>query len=267
MKTMINSKCKVVMFVFGLLAGQWALADDTLTPKAQDAKSALFDIIGIKQLVVQGGADVHIVQGDSEQIVINANAETREQIELARRENKITIKQNGNWKFWNTNKVKMIVTIRDLEEVSLLGSGDVNCNGPVKLAKLKLKISGSGDIHFKDATINDLSVSIAGSGDVSVVGQGQSACVSIAGSGDYVGNRFKANTACISIAGAGDAKIWAVETLSISIAGAGTVEYWGDPKIAKQSILGAGEVIRRGGAQDASTNADKAKTRSTDNPK
>jgi hypothetical protein len=49
----------------------------------------------------------------------------------------------------------------------------------------------------------------------------------------------------VSIAGSGDVKVGAKKTMSVSIAGSGDVEYSGGAQLVKSSVAGSGTVRQR----------------------
>ena len=66
----------------------------------------------------------------------------------------------------------------------------------------------------------------------------------MSGSGDVRTEALKADDVSVSIAGSGDASVHADKTLSVSIAGSGDVSYRGEAQV-KSSIAGSGSVNRR----------------------
>ena len=92
---------------------------------------------------------------------------------------------------------------RDLE-IAIGGSGDVavaRIDGPLDVA-----IGGSGDVVVRDGTSPDVSISIAGSGDVNFGGAAVDVDVSIAGGGDVTIARATGSVSR-SIVGSGDIRI------------------------------------------------------------
>jgi hypothetical protein len=92
---------------------------------------------------------------------------------------------------------------RDLE-IAIGGSGDVavaRIDGPLDVA-----IGGSGDVIVRDGTSPDVSISIAGSGDVNFGGVAGDVDVSIAGGGDVTIARATGSVSR-SIVGSGDIRI------------------------------------------------------------
>jgi hypothetical protein len=84
------------------------------------------------------------------------------------------------------------------------GSGDITAarvDGP-----LHVRVSGSGDVRIRDGAVTDMSVSVAGSGDVHFGGVAQSLEANVAGSGDVSATRV---TGPVSkhVAGSGDVSV------------------------------------------------------------
>ena len=67
----------------------------------------------------------------------------------------------------------------------------------------------------------------------------------ISGSGDLKASKLEARNVTVSIAGSGDVAVWAREALQARIAGSGDVRYYGDPSVEKR-ITGSGSVKRLG---------------------
>lgn len=89
-------------------------------------------------------------------------------------------------------------------EIAIGGSGDVavaRIDGPLDVA-----IGGSGDVVVRDGTSPDVSISIAGSGDVNFGGVAGDVDVSIAGGGDVAIARATGSVSR-SIVGSGDIRI------------------------------------------------------------
>jgi hypothetical protein len=68
--------------------------------------------------------------------------------------------------------------------------------------------------------------------------------VSIQGSGGVAARDLQADDVSVSIAGSGDAHVHARKTLAVSIAGSGDVDYAGDP-VVRTSVAGSGSVTKR----------------------
>jgi carbon monoxide dehydrogenase subunit G len=101
-------------------------------------------------------------------------------------------------------------------------------------------ISGSGSIGG-DIAANSLDVSIAGNGDVTCTGSVPRIDISVAGSGDVNLMNVAADNVEVSIAGSGAVAVNAEKSLDVSIVGSGDVTYSGSAQVSK-SILGSGSI-------------------------
>lgn len=136
-----------------------------------------------------------------------------------------------------------------------------------------LRLNGSGTVRTLDRfdNLDDLAISVSGSGDVEFAGTARSVDLSVAGSGDIIANDLnmkkgninvagsgdvsagQAEALSISIVGSGDVSVGQAEALNISIAGSGDVSYQGSPKV-KKNIIGSGEVNGEGKSQNGNYN-------------
>ena len=245
LKLIVTAQCAL-----GLLVSFTAIAQthcgSVIQPQSQNATSATYLPGAFKQIAIEGTSDVQLSQGSIDQVIVEGDQNARNQIEVTVADGKLSVRNLKNWKFWNASKLKLRITVRELNEASLLGAGDLRVIGPLKSDKLHLRITGAGDVMIDELVAEELRVSIAGAGDVKVAGVTRSLWVSIAGSGDFMGEKLRAIQAKLSIAGAGDIRAWVSEDLSASIAGAGSIEFWGNTAKVNQSVSGVGSVTSRG---------------------
>jgi hypothetical protein len=153
----------------------------------------------------------------------------------------------GNWKIYFSKNVKDVknvtvyITLPAIETVALTGSGSVNTEGKFSgLNDLKLSLTGSGDINFEtDARSVDAHVS--GSGDIEVSGSAGALEVTISGSGDVTATSLAVNSCEIHISGSGDAEVDVNGDLEVYISGSGDVYYRGNASVTAK-VTGSGEV-------------------------
>lgn len=146
-----------------------------------------------------------------------------------------------------TRNLKIVVTARQIERLSLGGSGTIDAD-VLRGKRLDLDIGGSGKMQIARLEGEIVSASVAGSGDLRASGGTlRELAVSIGGSGNVDLGQVAADSASVSVAGSGDATVWAKNDLRVNIAGSGDVGYYGDPKVGR-SVAGSGEVRRIGNA-------------------
>ena len=146
-----------------------------------------------------------------------------------------------------TRGLKFIVQARDIDRLSLAGSGNIDAD-VVRGGRVRFDVGGSGAVKVRRLEGESVDVALGGSGNLSVQdGTARNLSISIGGSGTVNLGRVRADSASITVAGSGDATLWARERLALTVAGSGDVNYYGDPQISS-SVVGSGNVRRLGAA-------------------
>lgn len=193
------------------------------------------DLKDFSEIAFSISGDLYLTQGNSYSIKIEGDQKDVEKIITKLEGNTLIIKVEKGWK--NYGDIKVYVTLPELGEVDLAGSGNVIAKETFKASELELSVAGSGDIIFADLTTEKTEVSIAGSGDIKLVGaSGEKMEISIAGSGDVDASAFKASKVEVDISGSGTAKVHATDKLETSIVGSGSVYYIGNPLVDASSV-------------------------------
>lgn len=181
------------------------------------------DLDEITGLGVSIGAKVHLTQGKKQKVEIKAQQNIIDLIDRDVRRGRWRIQLEKGTNLRNHDGIDIYITMPTIEELSVAGSGSI-----------------IGKTDFND--LDDIKVSIAGSGDVDLSGSGEDLEVSVAGSGDVDMVGFVVDNCEVSIAGSGDCEVNVSGSLQVSIAGSGDVKYKGDPDKVKSSIAGSGDV-------------------------
>ncbi|MBI1223673.1 MAG: hypothetical protein GC192_00425 [Bacteroidetes bacterium] len=197
------------------------------------------DIAKFNGLSLGIAADVMIRQGSTQSVKIEAQQNI---IDILKKEVK-----DGVWKIGfeknvrNTKNIKIWVTVSDLRQLSVSGSGSiVGESSFTNLGELALSVSGSGNIKL-DASSKNMSVNISGSGNMDLDGSTGNAEMKISGSGDINAFGLAARTCNVKISGSGDSSVNVSESLDVAIAGSGDVFYKGRPSV-KSKVSGSGSV-------------------------
>jgi hypothetical protein len=147
---------------------------------------------------------------------------------------------------WNasvnpSNPVKIIISVRDLNEIVLsapVGSLEVN---DLQAGTLKLVLSGGAQVRLNGIQVDLLDSVLSGAGDIQVNGTADEIKLILSGYGNFNAADLKSNTATIELSGMGDATVRVEAELSATITGAGSIKYFGNPRV-KQNVTGAGSV-------------------------
>lgn len=185
-------------------------------------------------------ADVYYSPGDSHEIRIEGNSRDVEDL-ITEVENGMLMMKYEDWRIKRT-KLTIYITSRDLDRVSLSGSGKFFSDKNINSEEMSLAVSGSGNVNFSSLTAEELDVKISGSGNVNIdKGSAEEVDVKISGSGKFMAERFEVSEFSAAISGSGSCKITVLEELEARISGSGSVHYHGDPQINSISS-GSGKV-------------------------
>lgn len=189
---------------------------------------------------------VTLRQGPRESVSIETDDNLLPLIETAVENGTLRIRAAKRNTSLRQTALKIVVTARQIERVSVGGSGNVEARG-LRSDKLRFDVGGSGKITASDLDSNSVTVAIGGSGNFNASGKTRDFSASIGGSGQIEAGRLAARTAQVSIGGSGTAEVWATDALSVSIGGSGEVRYYGEPAISR-AVQRAGSIRKLGAA-------------------
>lgn len=228
-----------------------------------------YHVADFSSIALSGGMDMEYAQCPGKpRVEVYTSDNLLDLIDIGVEGGKLKIGFKRGYKI-SYNVLKVKVQSAEIEAIALSGSGDIRLADGVKSDKLKLSVSGSGDIDFSHLTCSSLKVSvagsgdidgkgltcdaldiaisgsgdmkfssltvgsveasIAGSGDIELQGSGEKAIYRISGSGEIKAKELQVKRAECHIAGSGDIQCHATDFLKVRTAGAGSVGYKGNP--------------------------------------
>jgi hypothetical protein len=204
------------------------------------ADNASYGAEGVTRVRFKLPGDLTIRPGTQEKLVVEAEAQVLQKLDIAQKGDTLVIASKGNFK---TDKgLKFTLTLKTLRSLHDEGSGNVAIDG-FGGDGIEIEAAGSGDLRLQNVKPAQLALLIKGSGNVSASGSGNGLTARIDGSGRIDAAEFRAQTVQARISGSGDISVYAEQELNAAISGAGNIGYRGKAKV-KQSITGAGSVDR-----------------------
>ena len=218
--------------------------DDGICKKGNgDIETVEFDLDSFNAIELSDCADVTISQGAKQKVTVTGDANIIDDLETQIR-NKAWAIELGNG-CYRDYQLDIEITIPNLTQVGVTGSGSVYVNSFDDQTNLDLSISGSGKIELERfSNTRNLDVRISGSGDVIGYDQFdalQNLDVRISGSGNYDAYPIETENADINITGSGNCYTTVLNSLIVDISGSGRVRYHGSPTVQK-TITGSGSV-------------------------
>ena len=141
---------------------------------------------------------------------------------------------------WNKT-IKITIPFKDINNVSLAGSGDLWNEDKITTSNLDVSLAGSGDVIL-NIEASTVETSLSGSGDITLKGSTDNLSVKLAGSGDIHGFGLQSNHTTASVAGSGDIEIVSNKSLKARVSGSGDIEYKGNPDKEDTKVSGSGSI-------------------------
>ena len=190
-----------------------------------------------------GSMDYILVAGDEGKITLEGEENLLKYIvtEIKNGQLVVKVEKGVNLKPSWGKTIKITIPFKDIENVSLAGSGDLWNEDTIRSENLDVSLAGSGDIVL-DIESQNVKGSIAGSGDLTLKGSTEDLEARVAGSGDFHGFELESDNTVVSIAGSGDAKVVSNVSLKARVAGSGDIEYRGNPAKEDTKVSGSGSI-------------------------
>lgn len=198
------------------------------------------DYDGIK---CAGSFDYVLVAGTEGTIILEGEENLLEYIITEVKDGNLIIKTENhiNLNPSSNRTVKVTIPFKDINEVSLAGSGDLWNEDVITADELDVSLAGSGDVVLK-VEANAVDGKVAGSGDLTLKGKTNELEASVAGSGNFHGFDLQAINADVAVSGSGDADVVCTENLKARVAGSGDITYKGNPKKEDTKVAGSGRI-------------------------
>lgn len=191
-----------------------------------------------------GFMDFKLVPGEEGKITIKGETNLLEHIVTEVKNGNLVVKVKNGKNLRPSNNKPLIFNIpyKDVNSVSLAGSGDLWNEGTIKANELQTAVAGSGDLNLNIDTFK-VSASVAGSGDLTLKGKTENIKASVAGSGDIHGFNLDSKNVEASVAGSGDIAVNCNGgELKARVSGSGDIEYRGTPSKEDTKVSGSGSI-------------------------
>ena len=213
-------------------------------PNAQKRTVPAFHAIS-----VSGGVDLILTQSNEVAVAVSASKpEDRDKIRTEVKDGVLKIYYDAPMGFsfsWTGRKLRAYISIKDIDGLKGSGGSDIDINGTLSLAKLKLGLSGGSDFKGK-VNITDLDVDASGGSDVNISGRATNVDIEVSGGSDFNGYDLATDTCRASGSGGSDIDITVNKELTAEASGGSDISYRGTGSVKKADSSGGGSVKKRG---------------------
>lgn len=222
-------------------------------------------------------------QGSTQKVEIEGKKDVLEEIETRVEGSRLVIEHEDEkfWNWGNDDKVNVYITMKDVDGLSVGGSGDLIGQTKIVADDIDLNVSGSGNMKIEVEASGDMESDVSGSGNIELRGKcknfnsdvsgsgrvtlalnasgnadfgvsgsgkieasGTASKVkaNISGSGKVLAADLETNSCAVRITGSGDVEINVKNELDANITGSGSVRYRGNPSKVNSHSAGSGNV-------------------------
>ena len=189
---------------------------------------------------LKGALDVQVTQGSTPSIAVEGQSNLVELVTTTVKDGMLVISTS---QCYRTDKPFVVhITTPTITRVVVQGSGDVTCSGTFVMEDLEVSVMGSGDVELTcSATRVDMSVQ--GSGDVKMKGRAITCTATVTGRGDVKAGDLVCERAVATVTGSGDVSVHATQAVKAAVTGSGSVKYRGAPPQVDSDVTGSGDII------------------------
>lgn len=208
-------------------------------------KSETREVQGFLAVSVNYPADVLIQQGKVEAVKVEADDNLLPQLRTDVENGTLIIEnkeQPWSKRVNPTKRVKITITVKDLNEIEFSSAGNLMVDG-LKTEALRLNLNGVGQMTFNDLDVRQLEARLSGAGNIEANGTAEELDIRISGVGGFDAPKLESQVATVRISGAGSATVNVVDDLTARVSGAGSVKYYGSPTL-HEDVSGAGSVSK-----------------------
>jgi len=238
MKTRMSKVLLISIMIISTIGIQTSLAG------FQDTKKENRKVNEFSSVVFAISGNLYLSQGDKNEVIIEADDDILEKIITEVRGDRLVIEFERWYNYRGNGKINVYVTTKNIEEITLTGSGTVTNKTPINSSDIELAITGSGSIMIDRLITKNVKSMISGSGDIKISSDKKAATfnATITGSGDINATSIEFEKGKLTITGSGSIKASIVEDLRAVITGSGKIVYMGKPLI-DADITGSGKIV------------------------
>ena len=124
-------------------------------------------------------------QGSTQKVEIEGKKDVLEKIETNMEGSRLVIEHEDEsfWRWGNDDKVNIYITVKDIEGLSVGGSGDLIGETKIVADDIDLNVSGSGNMKVEVEASGDMESDVSGSGNIDLRGKCRNFNSDVSGSG------------------------------------------------------------------------------------
>ena len=200
------------------------------------------ELAGFDEIRFDGSGTLEVAIGEDFRVVIESTEKALLSIGTRVRGDELHI-----WREFGALLAPLHVEIAlpSLKALELNGSVEAQIVGRIRTEDFELRSAGSASTKLESLDVEELTVNLAGSGDLVAAGTAKRLDLETNGSADLRLARLEAEVAKIRIAGSGRADLHVTSSLDATIYGSGRIHLSGSPDHMSVATIGSGRIIQK----------------------
>jgi hypothetical protein len=237
MKSLFTSLC---LFLLGVSAQAQKVVND---PNAEARSIATFHAISI-------ASDFQIVISQGTETGLAVSAQDKDDVAFIK-----TVVENGTLKIsfdnkkkraWTKNRrLKAYISVKELDALNVSGACEVSIDGTLKVASLKVHLSGASDLKGRLEVSGTLEAHLNGASDMRLSGTAANTEFHVSGASEIRAYEFYTGICKVDASGASSITIHVDKELSARLSGASSLSYSGEGKVRESKTGGASSISKK----------------------
>ncbi len=201
-------------------------------------------VSGVRSVKLGTNVDLEIHQGATESLVVTGDDNILPALRTDVSLGQMTIRYDPRYDIRNNSRAKVVLTVKDLNELRLNSSGNVTV-GPLTTGTFNIILGSSCNVRIQGLHANKVGSRITSSGDINIQGEADSLDLDISSSVNYQAGDLKVQNATVTMSSSADVTLWVVKDLRATLTSSGNIAYYGNPAV-HQNLTSSGKLISRG---------------------
>jgi len=193
------------------------------------------------ELKIAGVFDVHLSQGNTEMVEIQAPDHVIDDIITENKGGRLTVKMREKKNYKNLKKVKVFISFKNLDYLENANVGSLKSDGTLSFNKLDLKITAVGNTDL-DIEAKSIDADISAVGNTQLTGNVNKMSIRNKSVGNFRASDLKVDHLEIRSTAVGNTEVYAEKEISIHNSGIGGLRYKGNATIKELNSSGIGKV-------------------------
>lgn len=197
------------------------------------------EIKSFSRLEISGAFDVTLVQGNTEELFVEADENLQDLIitEVHGSTLKIHLKESVR----QAEEMKLNITFRELESIEINGATQIKGEGMLTFGELEVKSSGATQATL-NLTADVLKLDLSGASETDLAGKCGKLIAEASGACDIDAEELECDIVKVDISGACSARVNAKDEIDAEASGASRVRYEGNPEKVYTGVSGVSSV-------------------------